>query len=369
MRLAKITVQDFRNIGLAELLFAGRRQFLAGENGQGKSNLLEAAGLVTALRSFRTSDDRAMIAHGKAEAAVACGFEHEKFGAARVVIRLRAGGKEVQWDGERVPRLGEFLGRFPAVVFSSQDQQFVRGAPGGRRRWLDLVLSATDADYLRELQDYHRALAGRNALLKRGAAGAGELEAFEQPLARAAAEVSRRRAAGVSCLGGYVAEAYARMAGGGEAAGLAHAPGVAGGAELDAAGWAAVFARGRARDAMMRATLGGPHRDDCALTVAGRAAREFASEGQQRSLALALRLAEAAFLRARTGVTPVLLADDVLGELDAGRRRRFWGALDGEHQVIATGTRAPDEAEEGAAAWEFFGVRGGCFTAEGRRPK
>ncbi|WP_342750649.1 hypothetical protein OH491_19870 [Termitidicoccus mucosus] len=118
----------------------------------------------------------------------------------------------------------------------------------------------------------------------------------------------------------------------------------------------------------MRATLGGPHRDDCALTVAGRAAREFASEGQQRSLAIALRLAEAAFLRARTGVTPVLLADDVLGELDAGRRRRFWGALDEEHQVIATGTRAPDETGAGAMAWEFFGVRGGCFTGGGSDP-
>jgi DNA replication and repair protein RecF len=116
---------------------------------------------------------------------------------------------------------------------------------------------------------------------------------------------------------------------------------------------------------MMRATLGGPHRDDCALTVAGRAAREFASEGQQRSLAIALRLAEAAFLRARTGVTPVLLADDMLGELDAGRRRRFWGALDEEHQVIATGTREPDSAEAPAAGWEVFEVRGGCFSAKG----
>lgn len=378
MRIKSITVQDFRNIALAELSLSGARQFFIGENAQGKTNLLEAAGLVSALRSFRTGDERALIAHGKGEAAVACVIEHEKFGESRVVIRLRPGGKEVLCDGERVRRLGDFLGRFPTVVFSSQDLLLVRGAPGGRRRWLDLVLSETDSVYLRALQGYHRALAERNQLLKRGAAAGnaaavdGELAAFEAPLARAAAELAPRRAAGVSRLGEFVAEAFARIdSDGAEAnantrAGLAYAPSVTAGAQLDAAGWAEVFARGRARDIVMRATLAGPHRDDCELTVGGRVAREFASEGQQRSLAIALRLAEAAFLRERAGVQPVLLADDILGELDPGRRRRFWaglhaddGAAQGGRQVIATGTSAPDAA---LGAWQMFAVRGGAFS-------
>ncbi len=368
MRIASITIQNFRNIALAELAFTGLRQFFIGENAQGKTNLLEAAGLIPALRSFRTSEERALIAHGKSEAAIACVIEHEKFGETRVTIHLRPGGKEVHCDGERIRKLGDFLGRFPAVVFSSQDLLLVRGSPGGRRRWLDLALAETDAAYLRSLQEYHRALASRNQLLKRGGVGPGfdaELAAFEQPLARAAAALCACRAAGIKKLNAHVAAAFAQMSGNGEdpAAALAYAPGAAALADADESAWAAHFAAMRPRDTVMRSTLSGPHRDDCELTVAGRAAREFASEGQQRSLAIALRLAEAAYLREQTGVQPVLLADDVLGELDPARRRRFWAGLNDPasppHQILATGT-APPDAELGG--WQLFEVRSGTFA-------
>lgn len=403
MRIASITVQNFRNISLAELRFSGLRQFFVGENAQGKTNLLEAAGFISALRSFRTSEERTLIAHGKPEAAISCVVEHERFGETRVTVRLRPGGKEVHCDGERIHKLGDYLGRFPTVVFTSQDMLLVRGSPGGRRRWLDLALAGTDAAYLRALQDYHRALASRNQLLKRGGAGSGfeaELAAFEQPLARAAAGIAARRAAGIEILNTHVAAAYAKItfaaaAPGSDAApasravaddgedcraqrqpdmhpaeppasiraGLSYAPSVSAGAALGENGWADLFAAGRRRDSLMRTTLSGPHRDDCDLNIGGRSAREFASEGQQRSLALSLRLAEAAYLREQTGIQPVLLADDVLGELDPQRRRRFWAGM-GEtsapaHQILATGTTPPD-AELGA--WQLFEVRGGGFA-------
>ena len=116
----------------------------------------------------------------------------------------------------------------------------------------------------------------------------------------------------------------------------------------------------RARDLQFRATLTGPHRDDFRFTVKQTAAKDFASEGQQRSLVLALRLAQAAWFHEKSGVRPVLLADDVLGELDPGRRARFWSAIDHESQIIATGTRLP-EAELGE--WQMFDVAGGAFTA------
>ena len=135
MRVLRITLQHFRNIPFAQLAFAGRQQFFVGANGQGKTNLLEAAGFVSALRSFRAADTRMLIAHGQTEAAVACEFEHETFAVTKLVIKLRAGGKEVWCDGEKMNRLGDYLGRFPTVVFSSQDQQLVRGAPALRRRW------------------------------------------------------------------------------------------------------------------------------------------------------------------------------------------------------------------------------------------
>lgn len=355
MRLRRITLQHFRNVAFADLALAGDRHFFVGPNGQGKTNLLEAAGFLFALRSFRTADNRALIAHGQPEAAIACELTHERRGDTRVLIKLRPGGKEVTCDDDRVPRLADYLGHFPAVVFSSQDQLLVRGSPGTRRRWLDLVLAATDAAYFTTLQNYHRALAGRNALLKRSAS-ASELLAFEHPLADAAASLTASRTTGIQILSTHVAAAYARLADDLEPAAFTYAPDAI---AIDAAAWAALFERNRPRDLVMKTTLAGPHRDDCELRVSNRPAREFASEGQQRSLALSLRLAEVEYLATHTGVQPLLLADDVLGELDPDRRRRFWEALGENRQVIATGTSLPDAS---LATWQIFNVTAGTFT-------
>jgi DNA replication and repair protein RecF len=359
MLLRRLTLQNFRNIALAELSFAGRQQFFVGPNGQGKTNLLEAVGFVTALRSFRTADTRLLVAQGQREAAIACDFEHEVQGLAKLVIRLHGDGKEVTCDGERVTRLADHLGRFPTVVFSSQDQQLIRGAPALRRRWLDLALAGTDPVYLHGLQTYHRALAGRNQLLKRQAPAA-ELAAFEQPLGAAASALVAARRRGVAALAPHVAAGYGQISAGAESADITYAEDATPGGG-DAAAWIAHFERTRARDLQFRGTMSGPHRDDIELRVGARAARDFGSEGQQRSLVLALRLAQVSHVRSCTGVEPVLLADDVLGELDPARRRRFWDALGETRQVLATGTELPD-AELGE--WEVFRVAGGGFAAE-----
>ena len=359
MRLRRLTLQNLRNIPFAEFSFSGRQQFFVGQNGQGKTNLLEAVGFVTALRSFRTADTGLLIAQGKREGALAAEFEHEKFGSSRVVITLRPGGKEVTCDGERVTRLADFLGRFPTVVFSSQDQQLVRGAPALRRRWLDLALAGTDAAYLYSLTNYHRALEGRNQLLKRQAPAA-ELAAFEAPLAEAAAALVAARRSGVDVLAPHVAAAYAALSADAEPATLAYEADTAPDSG-DASAWRAHFERSRARDLQFRSSLSGPHRDDLVLKIGGRAAKDYGSEGQQRSLVLALRLAQVSHVRAATGIQPVLLADDVLGELDPARRRRFWCALGEERQVLATGTELP-AAELGA--WEIFRVSAGAFASE-----
>jgi DNA replication and repair protein RecF len=271
-----------------------------------------------------------------------------------VTIKLRSDGKEVTCDGEWVTKLGDFLGRFPTVVFSSQDQQFVRGAPGMRRRFLDMTLAATDSIYLHALQSYHHALAGRNRLLKRGAGGA-ELEAFEKPLAFAAAQIVAKRTSNVKVLSGYVAAAYAGIAAEAGQAAMVYMPDFA---EHTTVAWVERFASNRQRDLLLKTTGTGPHRDDFDLLLGGHAARDYGSEGQQRSLALALRLAQVDYFHQRTGIQPVLLADDVLGELDPERRRRFWAGIGPERQVIATGTTLPD-AELGE--WQVFSVENGTF--------
>lgn len=359
MRVRKVSLQDFRNIGFATLPLVGRQQFFVGANGQGKTNLLEAIGFLTALRSFRTADNKVLIAHGKSEAAIACELQHEQLGETTVTIRLRPENKEVSIDATRVSRLSEYVGKFPTVVFSSQDIQLVRGSPALRRRWLDLTLAAMDADYLRSLQAYARALAERNALLKSGRTSPEELAAFERTLAPAAVDVVRRRRDGVAWIDGALRTAYGTVSGEAEAAAVRYEPDFA---ETNGDALLARLERTRQRDAQFRTTLTGPHRDDLHFTVKDVAAKEYASEGQQRSVVLALRLAQAAWFRQRSGIRPVLLADDVLGELDAGRRRRFWSAIDPELQAIATGTQLP-EAELGS--WQTFEVRAGSVQPSG----
>jgi DNA replication and repair protein RecF len=356
MLLRALTLQNFRNIAEARLEFSGARQFFLGANGQGKTNVLEAAGCLSALRSFRTTDSRAMIRHGAAEAAVVGEVDQERRGAVRLALAFRPGGKALWWDQERVGRLADHLGQFPTVAFSAQDLLLVRGAPSVRRRWLDLTLAAIDGAYLRSLLGYTRALAERNRLLKLGRGEPAEFSAFERVLAEHAVDLRSRRVAGLPALARSLADAYGRLGGGREAAALVYAPSPEI-ASVD--GWREVWERSRPVDQRIGQTLQGPHRDELEFTVQGVAAKEYASEGQQRSFVLALRLAQAAWFQERSGIRPVVLADDVLGELDPVRRRQFWAALDPAAQVIATGTGAPDPE---LGDWQIFQVADGTFA-------
>ena len=157
-------------------------------------------------------------------------------------------------------------------------------------------------------------------------------------------------------LGSYLTEAYSRISDGGERAEAPYEADVPAASVQD---WRERFLKSRARDLIVRSTSVGPHRDDFGLILDGKRASDFGSEGQQRSMVLSLRLAQLAYFRARSGVEPILLADDVLGELDTRRRERFWASLGEKRQVIATGTRLP-EAELGS--WQIFNVRQGHFS-------
>jgi len=352
MRFASVTLQGFRNLPLVEVKLAGRRTFLCGANAQGKTNFLEALGYVTALRSFRGAETRALIGHGQPQAGLAFAMEHETCGDSRVTIMLRPDGREVQWEQGRVTRLADFIGRFPTVAFWSQDNQFLRGSPSLRRRWLDLTIAAMSPVYLQALQSYTRAVAERNILLKQGARDAGTIEAFEHELGVHAAALVAARMEGVATLSDLFHEAHRRLVPESETAGLIYAPDTA---AATAQEFAALQARNRPRDQLLKATERGPHRDDVELLLNGRPAKQFASEGQQRCLVIALRLAQAAYFKAKGGVTPVLLCDDVLGELDPVRRERFWASLEHDPQVIATGTSLPTDA----GAWQLLKVEGG----------
>jgi DNA replication and repair protein RecF len=306
-----------------------------------------------------------LIREGEKEAAAAYSFHHETLGESDVLVRIRTSGKEVVFDGSPVRRLVDVIGRFPTVLFSSEDIQLVRGSPSLRRRFLDLYLSGSEPGYLQTLQAYHRALDSRNRLLKDNGSAA-ELTAFEKLMAPLAHTLVESRRSCVEVLGKLAGEFHSALSAGGETGSVDYCPD----ADLPGEGeYLSLFETCRPRDMQMRSTQRGPHRDDLGLQVGGRSALGFASEGQQRALVLAMRFAQLRDARARTGVAPLVLADDVLGELDPRRRQQFWSVMDPDVQLFATGTSVPETVTNtdggGPGRLEIFEVNGGKFTKRG----
>jgi DNA replication and repair protein RecF len=357
MMLRRLSLQTFRNLPLGCLDFDSKQTFFVGANGQGKTNLLEAVGLLGALRSFRGAEPRDLIARGATEARVCCVLEHERDGVVEVEILVRPQRREVSINGAKCERLAEFLGRFPVVALSSYDLQLLRGAPQLRRRAVDLAIASLDEKYFNALRRYHEALDSRNALLRGPRAPAAEeLSAFEAQMAPSAAALVSARAKVTAELAAHFVAAYDQLTGGVvESPGWTYAPDLP---AMTADVWCTSWADSRPRDLAMKTTMRGPHRDDFAFQLAGQEAKALGSEGQQRGLVVSWRLAQAAWQRARTGIAPIVLADDVLGELDPSRRAGFWRAAANAAQVLATGTTLPaGEAEE----WAVWNVNAGAF--------
>lgn len=356
MRLNRLRVSQFRNVEFADLSFAGMRIFLFGENAQGKTNLLESASLLTALRSFRTRDLRQLVRHGAKTAQAAFELEHEIEGETSVLFSVEsAGSKRVEiGEGTAVKRMGDFVGRFPAVVFSSEDVAILRGAPSVRRRWFDVTFSAVNAEYLVQLQRFYRALEARNKLLKNENSASEQFVAFEKIMAESGDFLVRYRERETEKLAEKFSEFACRILGNSVVPELIYAPGLR--AENTSA-WEAFFERTRRTDSVFHATQKGPHRDDFLFRLNGKNAADFASEGQQRGLSLALGLAQLALFRERTRIAPIVLADDVLSELDPIRRENFWREVGDDLQVIATGTQLPPNPEQ----WEVFKVVNGTY--------
>lgn len=350
MRITRVRAADFRNLAFADIDTDAPRVFLVGANGQGKTNLLEAAGLITTLRSFRTTDIEPLVRTGASEARVRVDVSLEREERCSVEVTLAKGSRRATVDGNATKSVSDLLGRFPTVAFCSDDLRLVRGSPSNRRRWLDLALSGTDSAYLAAVRAHAKALDGRNALLRSGRAGDDELAAFESAmLPHARLLVSARRAA-LAELNSSLGE-VCTTAGFPSLGSIAYEPDVS---EDDiAASWIA----SRAADRATETTRRGPHRDDFVIRFSGQPAADYASEGQQRLLVLALCLAQLRRATSRAATAPVILADDVLGELDTERRNAFWTCVGDRHQILATGTSLP-----AAGDWRVYTVSQAKYT-------
>jgi DNA replication and repair protein RecF len=324
MHLARLRLRDFRNYPRLDAEFGPGFHLLLGDNAQGKTNLLEAVYLLATLRSFRGVGGQPMIRQGAkgyfVGATVVGAGEHE----IKTYWSLRE--RQLTLDGQPVRRLADYLGTLRTVVFCTEDWQLIKGPARARRRYLDLLLAQTQPGYLDLLQRYARALRSRNALLKQPSVDEAALDSFTQELITRGNSLTQHRRALAPQLAELVRTAAARVAVGAEEVRLVYQPSV----KED---FAVQLAQSRARERAWRLTLIGPHRDDVQLLLDDHAAAQFASEGQQRTLALALKLAQAELLTQVHGAPPVLLVDDVMGELDRQRRGAFLPLLERVHEA------------------------------------
>jgi len=357
MKILSASFENYRNLESTAIHPQGEPVFLEGANGQGKSNILEGIGLITAFRSFRTSDLRHLIRIGAEQARLCIRVKLDNGVVLRIdLVADRDNGKGVSVEGHQLPTLQDFIGRFPTVTFSEDDIQILRGAPALRRRAMDLFYSSLDPEYLDALRRYHTALRDRNAQIKIRPM-TPLLRPFEREMARHGALVLQRRQTFTETFAKRFSTRYSTIAGKTDESPAFHLA-----ASLDV-GDEDEFARAldaqRDRDIQIQSTRNGPHRDDYAFRLSGEPARDFASDGQQRNLVLAFRLAQFDLIRDHRRENPVILADDILGSLDPARRESFWKAVGPECQILATGTSEPVEAR---CKWARYRIEAGIAT-------
>lgn len=350
MHLAQLRLRDFRNYGRLDASFAPGFQLLLGDNAQGKTNILEAIYLIATLRSFRGVGSAQMLRHqqrGYFVGGKACSQgEHE------VKIYWSAQERSLTLDGRPVRKLTDYLGVLRTVVFCTEDLQLIKGPGRARRRFLDLLLSQTHPTYLPLLQRYTRALRSRNALLKRPILDPQALDSFSRELVAVGTEITHFRSELTPRFAPLAQQAYRSISNEAEELRVEYNPSIRKdfGVEL---------AQSHARERGYRSTLVGPHRDELQLLVDDRPAAQYGSEGQKRTLAIAMKMAQAEYLTEIHGTPPVLLIDDIMGELDVKRRSGFLPLLQraqlsrGQVFMTATEENWPEELGREVQRWKI----------------
>jgi DNA replication and repair protein RecF len=360
MRLKKISLASFRNLRKVELEPGPRFNILYGNNGQGKTSLLEAIYLLGTLKSFRLAKNGELTTWGAPFALVRGTVEHE--GVDReIALVVEREGKRVRVDQKAIARPADFFGSLNVVVFSPDEMAMAKGGPDVRRRYLDRAVFSGDAAYLTHFHDYSRVLKNRNALLKKEESS--ELEVWSEKLADTGARLIDRRMRFLLEIEGLLREFYRSIAGSGEEVGIGYRPHLLDRERLQAEG-AALLREGLTRTAAEErrtgATAVGPHRDDVEFILNGRALKQYASQGQQRSFILALKMAEIEYLRRKFGFPPLLLLDDMTSELDRERNRNLMEFLKQKRmQVFITTTSLQNIGLDGIDNYRTFLVSGG----------
>lgn len=323
--LSEVLLSRFRCFEALEFFPGACRTYVVGRNAQGKTSILEAVCVLLRLQSPRTSQPSDMFLGG--EGGFALGG---RFGDTHLECRQSARGRSLLLDSKPQSKPDDYLATARLTWISNADLELVTGGGAARRRYLDFLGMQAVPGYRQTLRSYERALRARNALLKEGRPRA-EVDAFTPLLLEAGGVLLEARAGLTTNLTSDLAEACRMISGGGDDLRVVYKPGCEG-------DFGEALAGSRGREERLRQTVCGPHRDDLELFLNGLKAASFASEGQQRTIALALKIAQARHLHALHGRPPLLLLDDIFGELDAVRRNLLLEALPAGAQSIITTT-------------------------------
>lgn len=367
MYLKTLHLRQFRNYRDQQIEFSAPKTILLGDNAQGKSNLLEAVELLATLHSHRALRDRELVLEGEPAGQITATLERET-GLADLAITFRSNGRRsVSLNGETLRRQLDFLGVMNAVQFSSLDLDLVRGGPGERRNWLDSLLIQLEPVYAYILQQYNTVLRQRNAFLKRqrslnepgspqdepvhrvneGSAAyatsphSTELAIWDAQLAAIGSRVIRRRARVLDRLAPFAQTWHHTISSSTETLEIRYAPNVQLEQDDPAVIQQAFLDKLQQRSIAEQhqgTTLVGPHRDEVEFTINQTPARQYGSQGQQRTLVLALKLAELKLIESVVGEPPLLLLDDVLAELDLTRQNKLLETIQERFQTLITTT-------------------------------
>jgi len=349
MFLLNLSLEGFRCYHQLHVAFPTPLILLQGGNAAGKSNLLEAIALLCTGRSFRSARDPEMVQWGVEGYSIHARFQNAGL-SSTLHLLYGPGGRSLFLDGFSRSNWGELTGQFPAVVFSPDDLQLLKGPPSLRRRFLDLILLQSQRPYRHHLHQYLRVLTQRNNLLRRLGPGdqpAAQLEIWDDQLVEHGSQVIKRRLDLLARLAPILAGSHQSISGGRDPVSASYYTDLAipPGADLPeiAGAFRSRLHQVRRLELSRGVTLAGPQRDDVLFFLNGHDARVYASQGEQRTLTLAVKLAEVALLREQSGRPPLFLLDDVLSELDPQRRRCLLAALPEASQVFITSTHREEE--------------------------
>lgn len=321
-----------RNLLPLELEFNPKINLLLGDNGQGKTNLLEAIYFLATSRSFRTSQEQEIIQLGAAGIYLS-GEVSAAGGESKVELLYHPPHKEAKINGKSLPRLIDLIGHLRVVLFSVEDMAIIKGGPHLRRRFMDIGISQTDPVYLNDLQKYIRILKQRNRLLSEIRDGRGYkdlLDSFDESLVKTGRAIISKRRLMMTQINPMANHIHQEISGRSGELQLEYKP------RVEEDNFVNYLREKRGEEINRGLSLIGPQRDDLIFTLDGKNARAFASEGETRTIAICLRLASLKYIYEQSGEYPVLLLDDVFSELDEHRKQYLVNSLQGDIQTFIT---------------------------------